>query len=691
MRKGVLMAMITAGLLHGASAQRAANTKAKAKLVNVFLGTSGDHGQLSPAASSPFGLLSIGPETNPKLHAGYEHKAVLFEGFTHNRFEGVGCEGSGGNILIKPFLGDSRIAEPLIKSSEYAGPGYYQAGFTNGLKTYMVVNGNVGQEKYVFPTSAKGFIIDLSHTLANQFVDEEHVLSSNAISGWVEAKTTCNVGVYRQYYYIGFDRSVKIRSDGPHRLVVTLPGSKQVVVNVAVSSVDAAHAKAKVGRNSFESLLAKSADKWSAILDRISVVGDRKRMQLFYSLLYRTLQSPYEISESDGSYRTIKGNLQRSATPVYNGWTVWDNYKTQLPLLSIAYPEYYQPIITSLAGLYQYGKKDFATLHEPSNTVRTEHAVVTLLDAYRKGYPVKFGLIKDSVIAEAARLDFSKPDKALESCYDAWAVSQILRITGDTLLSRNYHQLAAGYRDYWTKDFKDVSKRDVDRMQARNLYQGTIWQYRWSVPFDIKGLINLAGGETSFKQQLDHFFAGNYYNHANEPDIQVPLLYNTIGQSWKSQGLVHKYAVDTVIQYYFNNNSRGIDPFIDRVYQNRPEAYIRTMDDDGGAMSAWFILAACGIFPACPGWPVYYLNTPLFPKVTFNWGRKHSLIIQTMNFTPNAKYIRAAYLNGKKLNRNWVTHQEILNGGILKIIASEQPPTSSETQGPWLTDMSQVQ
>lgn len=77
-----------------------------ASIVNVFLGSSGDHGQMSPGASSPFGLLDICPQTYPNLHMGYEHKAKTFLGFTHNRVEGVGCQGSGGYILIKPFIGD---------------------------------------------------------------------------------------------------------------------------------------------------------------------------------------------------------------------------------------------------------------------------------------------------------------------------------------------------------------------------------------------------------------------------------------------------------------------------------------------------------------------------------------------------------------------------------------------------------
>src|SRR4051812_19191926 len=90
--------------------------QAKTPVVNVFLGSSGDHGQMSPAASYPFGMLSIGPQTYPNLHMGYEHKAKTFLGFTHNRVEGVGCQGSGGNILIKPFSQDAENV--LTKKTE---------------------------------------------------------------------------------------------------------------------------------------------------------------------------------------------------------------------------------------------------------------------------------------------------------------------------------------------------------------------------------------------------------------------------------------------------------------------------------------------------------------------------------------------------------------------------------------------
>lgn len=658
-----------------------------ADMVNVFLGSSGDHGQMSPAASYPFSMMSIGPQTYPNLHMGYEHKAKTFLGFTHNRFEGVGCQGSGGNILIAPFLGDSAVVD-LTKASESAGAGYYQVSFSNHIAVKIAVYKNQGVENYSFPQGKKGFIIDLSHTLANRFVAEEHELQTDGLTGWIDSRTTCNVGTYRVYYAIRFNQPVKFTNTAAHKLAAGLANqTQQVQLNIAFSSVDVAHAQAALTTGDFDQLKSRSQQGWNEALSRIQVKGNLERAKLFYSLLYRTMQSPYLISEPDGTYRGTDGSLQHAKDSVYNGWAIWDNYRTQLPLLSILYPDRYKSITTSLANLYQFGKKDYATQHEPSNTVRTEHAIVVLLDAYRKGYNVDFYKITDSLIAEVNRLDFSHPDKALESSYDAWALSQILAITGKTELSNQYKQKALGYKDYWNKDFKDITKNDVDRIPARGLYQGTVWQYRWFVPFDVKGLTQLIGGPQTYIKQLDQFFNNDYYNHANEPDIQVPLMYNASLEPYKSQAMMHKYAVDTVVQYYFNDNSRGIDPFVDVIYQNKPDTYVRTMDDDAGAMSGWFVFAACGFSPACVGWPVYYLNVPLFNQVELKWPNGKNFRINVVNYAEHNKYIKSVILNGKNINRNWLTHQEIMLGGTLTITASDQPNKQFGLADQWVSDI----
>jgi putative alpha-1,2-mannosidase len=654
--------------------------------VNVFLGSSGDHGQLSPGASSPFGMLSIAPQTYPHTHTGYEYKAKKVLGFTHTRVEGVGCMGSGGTLLIKPFNGNTPEADLLLKNKEAAGPGYYTIGFENGIQAAFVTLDNAGIEQYHFPGMDNGFYLNLSHALANGFREERHTIEDNAISGWIKAGTTCGNGAFKVYYYLRFNVAVKWKQLSEHIYIVT-PAIKtrKVELQIGISSADVNYARQAIQEEDINIVEAKSKANWNKALMAIDVQGDdAKEKALFYSLLYRTMQSPYRISEPDGVYRAIDGSLQKSKDNIYNGWSIWDNYKTQLPLLSLLDPVRYQEIIHSIANLYRYGKNNWATQTEPSNSVRTEHAIVVLLDAYRKGYKVDFGSIRDSLIKEMSVLDFTKPDKALESSYDAWAMAEILHILKEDSLSQVYRRQAAGWQTYWKNDFADIKKADVDKVGARGMYQGTIWQYRWFVPFDIKGLIAQSGGENGFLEQLDTFFGKDLYNHANEPDIQVPYLYNATGQAWKSQAVIRRYAQDTVVQYYFNDNSRGIDPFIDRVYRNQPDALIRTMDDDAGAMSAWYVLAASGLSPACVGWPVWYLHVPLFPDVTFNIQGK-PFTIQVKNFAKANAYIHTVTLNGKPLSRTWLTQEEIMKGGKLVIEAAAVPNKILGADNVWLT------
>ncbi|MCX3266067.1 glycoside hydrolase domain-containing protein [Pedobacter agri] len=656
-------------------------------LVNVFLGSSGDHGQMSPAASYPFSMLSIGPQTYPKTHTGYEYLAKKFEGFTHNRFEGVGCQGSGGNLFVKPFLGDDPKASELIKSTEKAVPGYYEVGFENKIKASFSVVGNAGKHVYQLPAGKKGIYIDLSYAFNGAFVEEEHVIKNNTISGWIESKTTCSVGKYRIYYYLEIKNNINWEEVANHKFIARLglePGS--VEVNVALSSVSAEAAKLAINTHSMTEMMSESSAYWNKNLSKITVNGDLKDAKLFYSLLYRTMQSPYVISDQDGQYRNTKGEVQKDKQIRYNGWAIWDNYRTQLPLLSIITPDRYAGMVTSIGDLYVSGKKDYAGQKEPSNTVRSEHAIVVLLDAYRKGYPVDFAKIADSLEKEVQGLDYKSPDKALESSYDNWAMAEIFKILKNPQKVEIYKNKALEYKKYWNKDFKDMSKRDVDQMQARGLYQGTIWQYRWFVPYDFKGLVALDGGEESYLAKLDEFFARDLYNHANEPDLQVPLMYNITRQGYKSQYWMHQLAADTVIQNYFNDNSRGIGSYIGKIYLNQPDAYLRTMDDDAGAMSAWYIFTASGFSPACVGWPVYYLNVPLFPSVTYHLPDGKTFKVETENFSLKNKYIKQVFLNGKPFNKNYITQDDINKGGVLKIVSSANPIKVSATEN-WISSI----
>ena len=651
--------------------------------VNVFLGTSGDHGQLSPSATTPFNMMNLGPQTNPHQHTGYEYYAKQFDGFTHTRMEGVGCTGSGGNLLIKPIL-NAEVETQLIKKTQDAVPGFYHVNFENGIDAKLTVAQNLGMHQYTFPNANSGLYIDLSFALSNRFVAETHEVRRNLISGYIDTKTTCHAGTYRIYYAIKLPEEAQIQNVGEHQLMVKGLGNT-AEVQVGFSSVNEGYAKKRITSDDFETLKESASASWNAYLNTIEVNGEKDRMELFYSLMYRTAQSPFLVSEEDGTFRATDGSVQNEEYKVYNGWAIWDNYREQLPLLSLIKPKTYQNIATSIANLYRFGKKNWATEHETSPTVRTEHAMVVLLDAYKKGYEVDFEAIKDSLLYEADHLDFGAPDKALESSYDLWAMSEILKATGDQTAGKRYLDKALDYKAYWDKDFKDLSKNDVDRMQARGLYQGTIWQYRWFVPWDVNGLQDLIGGAEAFEGQLDQFFEEFNYNHANQPDLQVPGLYNATRQPWKSQKLFREILLDTVVQTYFNDNSKGIDPYVGRIYQNKPKAYLRTMDDDAGTMSSWFVLHGMGLSVANVGSPVYYLTAPIFKEVNLNLATGKTFKISVRIYNKDHFYVKSVTLNGKPLNRNWLTHEELTSGGNLIIETADTPNKDWGTKDTFIT------
>ena len=103
-------------------------------------------------------------------------------------------------------------------------------------------------------------------------------------------------------------------------------------------------------------------------------------------------------------------------------------------------------------------------------------------------------------------------------------------------------------------------------------------------------------------------------------------------------------------------------------------------DEDQGQMSAWFVMAALGLFQTdggCRVNPIYEIASPLFEKVVINlgglYGRGDSFIIEAKNVSRKNKYIQSAILNGQKLNTFYFQASELLRGGKLILVMGDQP------------------
>lgn len=113
----------------------------------------------------------------------------------------------------------------------------------------------------------------------------------------------------------------------------------------------------------------------------------------------------------------------------------------------------------------------------------------------------------------------------------------------------------------------------------------------------------------------------------------------------------------------------------ERAYHNTVEGLVG--NEDVGQMSAWYVLAAIGLHPVCPGDMRYEICSPLFDKVTIRLDPKYAkgaiFIVLTHNNSTKNIYIQSAKLNGKTYNKCWIDHQNIANGGVLELTMGDKP------------------
>ena len=96
-------------------------------------------------------------------------------------------------------------------------------------------------------------------------------------------------------------------------------------------------------------------------------------------------------------------------------------------------------------------------------------------------------------------------------------------------------------------------------------------------------------------------------------------------------------------------------------------------------MSAWYILSAIGLHPVCPGDGIYLLTSPIFPKATIRLNPKYykgeKLTVIADGVSAENRYIQSATLNGKPLNRAWITYAEVADGATLRYVMGDKPNT----------------
>ena len=639
------------------------------KYVNMFMGTAGDHGQVSPAAQVPFGLASVCPDCYAKdRHAGYDFEVTQIKGISVTRMSGTGGDGTGGNLRIFPALPGTPLH--IIKETETASPGYYATSLTGGIKVEATATKHCAVERYTFPKAAeKVLFIDFNSAIdPRRSACSWSEVRSGCLQGWVQSSTVCNFGCYRLYFCLQASEAFEIESsDGNTAILRFGANTASVEVRIGLSSISEASAAAEleaIAGKSFRCVRKDAASAWDKVLGKVDVCGgsDEQR-NLFYTSLYRVYLSPFDASFS-GQWKGVDGQVHSSGRTFFSGWSMWDTYRTKFPMMALLSPREAGDICQSLVELYKAGKLNWATMTEPVPTVRTEHSQVTMLDARAKGI-CNFDLADawpmieseaDAGRAAGARngLLRNSPDQKMETVYDLWAISRIASLLGYNSAAHRYSgEAEALFGQTWKSEFMNIDS-SYTLMKGNGLYQGTRWQYRWAVPVYADKMKEWAGEET-LARQLEEFFRRHLFNQGNEPDIHTPFMFHLFGHPEKTDSLVNALLTDEKMIHLYGGNAEFPEPFTGRAFRDRTDGYAPEMDEDDGTMSAWYMFAQMGFYPTCVGVPEYAVFSPLFSKVVLHLDSGRLSIIRRC--APGR--MRRVTVDGKPLEGFTISHEQL--------------------------------
>ncbi len=647
-----------------------------ADLVDPFVGTLADYGQLSPAAVAPFGMVQLGPDTDPTNHAGYDHAATRLRGFSHTRGVGVGCGGGGGDLLVSLRRAGATGTATMDKRSETTQAGRYSVRYDDGILADATATRGGGLLRFTVPRAGTVVLrLDPRHAYAKRIAADWRETGSDDLRAELVAGTVCDQGQYRLFTASRVTLNGRplhgeaTREGDVLAFPIAVRAGDAVEVRTGLSTVDTAGAAMvrdrELGTRDFASVAAGTRAAWNRVLGGVTLTGTRNERALFYTSLFRVYQTPVAIDDPDGRHRENDGSIARSAPGEtrYASWSLWDNYRTQMPLLALLQRGRSADIARSLADLYVRGKPQWATMHEPFLTVRTEHAGIALLDMRRKGITgfdaraALAGMVKDS-----AGLERKTPDQQIEAAYDDWGTAQLAADLGDTRTAQAFAARARAYRPMWREVFQSPGA-DGDTVKARGLYQGTLWQYRWAPVFDLDWMVETVGRE-AFLGELRHFFDADLFNMTNEPDIHVPWLFAALGAPQRTADLVRTILTQPIAHPYTNSGKRAV-PFVGRSFALAPQGFADGMDDDAGGMTAWYVFATLGLYPLVTGEPWYVVTVPAAAQARIDLGNGRTLVIRRAG--PRGGRIVRADFDGRALSGWRIDHATLLRGGTLTV------------------------
>ena len=694
--------------------------------VNPFIGTGG-HGHTFPGATRPFGMMQLSPDTRLEGWdgcSGYHYSDSYIYGFSHTHLSGTGVS-DYGDILLMPSNkvifnngsdGKEGYKAHFSHENEIAEPGFYKVALDRiNVDVELTVSKRSGMHKYQYASSENQFLIlDLAHR--DLLLDHKiHQIDAYSLSGYRHSKAWAEN--QQLYYYIQFSHPIKTISyelsdkaigaknykfeSKKAAIEFDNPTNTPVLVKIGISAVDETGAKQNLNEEisdfDFEKLKNEAQNEWNSKLNKISVTSKNSDYKTnFYTSLYHTMIAPNLYQDVDGRYRGMDQKIHQSKAFEYHTvFSLWDTYRATHPLYTLIEIDKTNDFINTFLAKFDEGGIlpiwDLSANY--TGCMIGYHAVSVIADAFMKGirdYDAhkalkamqhsaqqnKLGLADYKSLGYISMENESESvSKTLEYAYDDWALAQMANELGISEVYKTYIQRAQNYKNVFDPHtqfmrgrFKNTWFKPFNPYEVNfNYTEANAWQYSNYVPHDLSGYINLIGSKAQFETNLDTLFSAKLettgreqvditgligqYAHGNEPSHHMAYLYNFVNKPYKTQLKVHE-----ILTTLYSNSPDGISG-----------------NEDCGQMSAWYVFSSLGFYPVTPASNTYIIGKPLFKSASIHLENQNTFSIRANNLSDSNRYVASVKLNGTPLERSFIYHSEIINGGDLEFFMTYKP------------------
>ena len=645
-------------------------------------------------------------------------------------------------VVGTPEFDQDRRASWFSHKSEIAKPYYYEVYLAeHDVKTELTPTDRAAMFRFTFPENEHSYVVVDAFDKGSyiKVIPEE-----NKVIGYTTKNSGGVPDNFKNYFVIEFDKpftyeatfadatlkeGVREQQSDHVGAVIGFKTTKGEIVHAKVASSFISFEQAslnlkELGSDNFDTLVQKGKDVWNKELSKIEVEGGTlDQYRTFYSCMYRSLLFPRKFYEIDAlgkvvHYSPYNGEVLPGYMFTDTGF--WDTFRSLFPFLNLMYPTMSKEMQEGLINAYKESGffPEWASPGHRGCMVGNNSASV-LVDAYVKGIKVDDletlykGLIHGTenvhpTVSSTGRLGHEYYNKlgyvpydvkinenaarTLEYAYNDWCIYQIAKDLGRPQKELDlYARRAMNYKNLFDKETKLMRGKNKDGnfmapfsplKWGGDFTEGNSWHYSWSVFHDPQGLIDLMGGKEMFVTMLDSVFSvppifddsyygqviheiremtvmnmGNYA-HGNQPIQHMIYMYDYAGQPWKAQ-------------YWLRE-------VMNRMYTAGPDGYCG--DEDNGQTSAWYVFSALGFYPVCPGTDEYILGAPLFKKATLHFENGKNLVITASDNSDTNRYVDEMRVNGTVYTKNYLKHNELLQGGVIDFKMTDRPNMQRGTQ-----------